>query len=543
VIDGGTGDPIPRARVRVISGPTPSAAVLTDGEGLFTVTGLPAGPANLMVEKATYMMGRIPDTNTATVRSRQQPIVLRDGQVLDNVTVRLFHGGAITGRILDAHGDPVENARITAARVIGATPRSSGVTQSNDLGEYRLPRLSPGRYIVQVRPQNNQMSFPEPMADVPLPQPIPTYYPGSLSVAQAQPITVRRGETLSGVDIMLVEGTPTLVTGTVVRSDGGAIANGNVTSRSVGSDALGGFDFGGGTGLRQGGSFQLTLPPGEYVLEANAQATIGPTRPSPEDQLSGSLRISVAGGAVEAVTIVVGRGATVSGRIAFEGTAPPPTTSASGGPSLFTYDGPGCRQGQMTSGADGTFKVEGLMGTCTLTPSIFGRWMVKSATIRGQSIVDQTLNFEAGQNYTDLQIVATDKLTELDLVVAGDDGQPTKEYVAIAFSVDKTKWNTQSRRLRIYSPPTQSMAQALAAQVPPGATAQSAAALAQQAGRFRGLPPGEYYVAAVDDIGTEEWQDPDVLARLAPNAARVTVTDDAPIEVPLRRVTLADVMR
>jgi hypothetical protein len=34
-----------------------------------------------------------------------------------------------------------------------------------------------------------------------------------------------------------------------------------------------------------------------------------------------------------------------------------------------------------------------------------------------------------------------------------------------------------------------------------------------------------------------------VLARLAPNAARVTVTDDAPIEVPLRRVTLADVMR
>jgi hypothetical protein len=346
------------------------------------------------------------------------------------------------------------------------------------------------------------------------------------------------------VDIMLVEGTPSLVTGTVVRADGGAVAGGSITSRSVGTESLGGFDFGGGTGLRQAGAFQLTLPPGEYVLEANVQGTIGPTRPSPDEQMAGSIRVSVGGGAVEAVTIVVGRGATVSGRITFEGTTSPPATpSTGGGPPLFYYDGPGCRQGQMTTAADGAFKVEGVMGTCMLAPSILGRWNVKSATIRGQSIADQVLNFEAGQSYTDLQIVVTDKLTQLDLQVAGDDGQPTKEYVAIAFPIDKAKWNTQSRRLRIYSPPTQSMAQALAAQAPPGVTAASVAELALQASRFRGLPAGEYYVVAVDDIGTEEWQDPDVLARLAPNAVRVTVTDEAPIEVPLRRVTRADVLR
>ena len=34
-----------------------------------------------------------------------------------------------------------------------------------------------------------------------------------------------------------------------------------------------------------------------------------------------------------------------------------------------------------------------------------------------------------------------------------------------------------------------------------------------------------------------------VLEKLAANALRVTVNDDAPIEVPLRRFSFADVMR
>ena len=218
-----------------------------------------------------------------------QPLVLRDGQLLENVTISLFHGGAIAGRIVDAHGDPVENAQVRAARVVrSGRPQTMGQVQSNDLGEYRLPRLQPGRYIVQVRPQPSQGfqgAFMEGgPADVPLPQPIPTYYPGALAISQAQPLTVARGETLSGVDIMLVEGTPSLVTGTVVRADGGPVAGGSVTSRVVGSEMSGGFDFGGGTGIRQGGVFQITLPPGE--VRARSQC--------PDDDADGA-RATIAG--------------------------------------------------------------------------------------------------------------------------------------------------------------------------------------------------------------------------------------------------------
>ena len=57
------------------------------------------------------------------------------------------------------------------------------------------------------------------------------------------------------------------------------------------------------------------------------------------------------------------------------------------------------------------------------------------------------------------------------------------------------------------------------------------------------LAPGEYYVIAVDDIDTEDTQDPAVLERLTSSAIRVVVTDEAPIEVPLRRFNFADVIR
>ena len=546
VVDGVTGDPIARARVRVMSGPTSSSPVLTDAEGLFAVTGLPSGGTGLMVEKATYIPSRIPDgPNNATVRTRMQPLMLRDGQVIDNLTIALFHGGAITGRILDAHGDPVENAQVRAARVVrGNRPQTMQQVQSNDLGEYRVPRLTPGRYIVQVRPQGQQGFYQDAApAEVPLPQPVPTYYPGALGLSEAQPLTVARGQTLSGMDITLIEGTPSLVTGTIVRADGGAVAGGSVTSRAVGTDSIGGFDFGGGTGVQQGGAFKLTLPPGDYVLEANVQSTMGPTRPSPDDQMSGTVRITVGGGAVEAVTIVAGKGATASGRIVFEGTTPAPASppTPTGAP-LFNPDGPGCRSGLATIAADWTFKVEGLLGTCGASPQqMFGRWTVKAVTFRGQNIMDQLLTFESGQHYNDVHVVVTDKRTQLDLVVAGDDGQPTREYVAIAFPVDKTKWTMQSRRVRIYTPSMQMNPMIGTPAGSPGASTN--AGPGTNPARFLGLAVGEYFLVAVDDIGTEEWQDPAVLERLSSSATRVTVTDEAPLEVPLRRVTLAEVMR
>ncbi len=555
VVDGVTGDPVARARVRLMSGPAgPRSPVLSDSMGAFAFMALPQGTYNLMVEKSTYLSGRYPEPS-GSIRARMKPLLLRDGQVTE-LTVPMFRGGAITGRVLDAHGDPVDLAQVRVLRVPrGGRVTSAGQAQTNDLGEYRVPRLQPGRYLVQVRPQMNQNYQDPNLTETPLPQPLPTFYPNAPGMSQAQPITVNRAETVPGVDLMLAEGVPTLVTGTVLRSDGEVASAGSVSTRVVGPDSVVGYDSAGGTGIGQGGAFRLTLAPGEYMLEAQVMTRQGPGV-GPNEQLFGSARINVGGGSVDNVTIMVGRGATASGRIVFEGSTPPPPSPGQANVPLYNPDGPGCRSAKATIAADWTFKVEGLSGTCGAQPmGMFGRWTLKAVTIRGQNLLDQLVTFETGQQYTNVQIVVTDKRTQMDLRVSGDDGQLTREYVALVFPLDKTKWTGPIRPVRTYAPPsmtamgtgptartaTTTTAAPIGSVV--GATLPSSMNMAGLQERITGLPAGEYYVIAIDDIEAEDTLDPAVLERLTSSAIRVTLTDEAPMEVPLRRFNLADVVR
>jgi hypothetical protein len=556
VVDGVTGYPVARARVRVMSGPGgPKPPVLTDSMGAFELTALPQGPCTLTVEKSTYLPGRFPEA-ARSVRARMQPLVLRDGQVIDDLSIPLFHGAAIAGRVLDAYGDPVDAAQVRVLRVPrGGRPTTAGQSQTNDLGEFRVPRLQPGRYLVQVRPQMNQNYQDPNVIEPPLPQPLPTYYPNALAMSQAQPITLNRGETIVGVEMMLAEGTPTIVTGVVLRSDGEAVNGGSVNARVSGVEAAGGFDNSGGTGLRPGGMFRLTLAPGEYTLEAQVMTRQGPGPIGPDDQLFGTTRINVGGGATEAVTITVGRGATASGRVVFEGSTPPPPSPGQARVPLYNPEGPGCRSAQATIAPDWTFKIEGLNGTCGAQPSgMFGRWTLKSVTFRGQNLMDQLVSFETGQQYTNVQIVVTDKRTQMDLRVSGDDGQPTREYVALVFPLDKTKWTGPVRQVRVHAPPPMTtmgtgpnarMMTTLAVPIGSvvGANPPNSMNMAGLQERISGLPAGEYYVIALDDIETEDSMDPGVLERLTSSAIRVTLTDEAPLEVPLRRFSLAEIMR
>ncbi len=162
--------------------------------------------------------------------------------------------------------------------------------------------------------------------------------------------------------------------------------------------------------------------------------------------------------------------------------------------------------------------------------------------------------------YSNVQVVVTDKRTQMDLHVSGDDGQPTREYVVLAFPIDKAKWDPRFRPVRTYTPPP--MASQASARPPAQGVAASATLTPIGPGgfggvsggvmsgmmmspqeRIAGLPPGEYYVIAIDDIEGEDSQDPAMLERLTSSAIRVVLTDEAPIEVPLRRFNLADVVR
>ena len=110
VVDGATGDArAARARALARSRADPRPPVLTDAEGAFELTALPAGNYSLQVEKSTYLTGAI--SRAAPVHPRQ--IDSRSSCATDKSSrtspFRIFHGAAIAGRVFDAHGDPVDH--------------------------------------------------------------------------------------------------------------------------------------------------------------------------------------------------------------------------------------------------------------------------------------------------------------------------------------------------------------------------------------------------------------------------------------------------
>ena len=538
IVDGLTGEPIPRARVRLMMPGVAHPIVLSGGEGEFVFEKLPAGSFSIGSDKATYLTGRLPDTEGRTMRSVMRPRRIADGEALDNVVLKMYRSGAISGRVLDAFGDPVEYASVSAMRVVaGGKPEMRQGTQTNDLGEFRLSRLQSGSYIVAVGPRRYP---PEemPAETEPKPQPVPTYYPGSTSLDQAQPIVLERGQSLAGLDIVLAEGMLVTVNGVVLRRDGEPVTGAFVNARSAGRM---GMMSGGGAGVRPDGTFRLSLPPGEHVLEAHlAQRGNAPARP--ETQQTGIVRVSLGGSPVESVTIVVGPAATASGRVIFEGTTPPPATPPNEvGLPLGSDDGD-CRFGQARVSADWTFKVDSLVGTC-MPPSrlTFGRWTLKAATRGNQDLLEKPLTFEPGQHLDGVQLVFTDRKSEVLFRVSDGQGTPTTEYVVLVFSTDKARWENRSggAAQTFMLPPIELMRE-MERVAPPQAPRMPPEQMRREA---LDVSPGEYYVVALDDISYEDTRSPAVLERLASSAIRVSVTEGSSVEAVLRRLELAQVMR
>lgn len=507
VIDAATGSPVARARVRVLG--QQSQPVLTGLDGRFVFTGVSQGALTLAVEKATYTPAQYPQGGR-TLRTMRRPLHVTDGAVVDNVTIPLYRVNAIAGRVLDVHGDPVDYAHVRVVRVDGPRgPQVVSGASTNELGEFRAGRIEPGTYVLQAVPHDRGWELP---GDA---QPIPTFHPAALSIDQAQRFAIHRGQSIADLDVVLLEGTPNVVTGTVVDSLGQPVKTGHVNARSVG-EGLGGWSTG-GAGIKPDGTFQLKLAAGEYMLEAQGVRSSPPESSRPdEDAHSGSARASVTGGPLD-VVIRVGPPSAISGSIVFDGTGTLPDPKqvqlhANGGESG------NCRSGRMEVKADWTFTINGVAGACTFDGGGMA-WRLRSIVVGQQDFAGRSLPMESGQELRGVKVILSDRRSGVRLHVAAEQGQPTREYVAIVFSTDKERWKNGWNYVRTYVPPANELL------TPPTSKPD-----------MMDLLPGDYFVVAVDDIEAEDARNPAVLEKLAAYATRVTVVDGAQTDVALTRL-------
>jgi hypothetical protein len=546
VVDGITGVPLPRTRVR-INGGGPRPSVTTDASGNFVFSRLPAGPYTVIVEKSGYQSGAYPERGRG-MRPTTKPLVIQEGQALDPISISLYRGGVIAGRVLDGNGEPVESAQVRAFNVpraaAGSRPQPGNGTTTNDLGEFRLARLETGSYFLMAVPQ--RMAVPdEPGPDgkpQPQPQPAPAYYPNVVAIDQAQSIPVQRGQTVSGIDITMGEVFMGVVAGTVIDPSGQPVTrNTQIAITTIENSGFGG--SGTTTSLRPDGTFRARVAPGDYVIEARFTPTTD--TPGGEHDMVGRESVTITSGGSETLLITLGAGATASGRVVFDGSSPPPQNLGQVRVPLQATNGRGCTARPAQIAPDWSFSVEGLIGTCRSQPFGLGRWMLKAVLHQGEDLLDRSVTFKPGQQYRDVQVVFTDRRSEIVFRVSAEGGQTTREYVAVVFPADPARWaaNPGSSAARAFVPPqidTPIMDTPAPAGVP---TARAPAMPPPRREAMSGIRPGEYFAIAVDNMEYEDMRDPAVLKKLAEVASPFTLGDGVTIEVPLRRVNFADVMR
>lgn len=230
----GTGAPIGGAQVMMVrewSGPPPSGMpgertpqATTDASGRFDFRGVAPGRYRFHAQRTGFAISMGPDAFPAAVEV--------SGNV-DTVEIVLTRGGVLVGRVLDASGEPVANAMVSAMRDIPRSPaRAAGAppfalprlmaagpgSQTDDLGEFRLHSLAAGEYVVRVmaRPFEHSSVAPDGRATTL----VPTYAPGTIDPDAADRVTVQSGVTTTVGDIRVVSAPAFRISGTVVDAAG-----------------------------------------------------------------------------------------------------------------------------------------------------------------------------------------------------------------------------------------------------------------------------------------------------------------------------------
>jgi len=490
-----TGKPVRGVDVRVEGGDLPRFEprwALTDGDGRYEIQGLKAGRYVLSAQRSGYLApGSSPDTLHPVDLSESSP------QKIDLVLKR---PAVITARITDQFGEAVRGIRVfpyqrrfvNGRRQMSAVP-GAAASVTDDRGETRIFGLPAGEYYLAATPGFTEQWRGE----------AETFHPGTLSAADAQAVRLEAGEELF-VTFPIARAKLASISGQIITSTGQPLA---APFASLAHPAL----MGGSSRrltLAADGSFrEENLPPGEWVIQIN----------EPE---YGQTRVRLFGDDVSGVVVTTRKAAAVRGRVTFEG-GPPPKESIEIGVA-FDGTGPilGLSPGNLRSGGHlGTIEVTPddrwafeaqISGTGVMRVRRAPNWLLKAVKVDGEDVTDTLLDFGSAYDGKSVEVVLTQRRTEVNGTVADDRGQTLRDYLVVVFPQDEGQWTPSSRFIATTRP--------------------------DQRGGYAisGLPPGAYRVVAVDSLEPGSERDPETLKRLVDSATELTLSEGETRSLNLR---------
>lgn len=515
VVSATTGEPLKKAHLYL----RPMGAVngipygtVTDSSGRFTFDNVDPGRYNFTATRNGYVMqGYSPQGGT----NRNAMLTLANGQTLKEVVFKLTPQGVITGRVVDEDGEPLANVMIQCMTFGYQRGRrqlmpSNGMN-TNDLGEFRLHGLRPGKYIISATYRSPDMYMPverivgSPQAAQAADEGYAmTYYPNTTSAESASRIEIVPGAVIQGIDMRLVRTRTVRIKGHITTgfaTKGRRNANVMLMSRDgVGFGAPRAFV----RPMDGQGNFEMRgVAPGSYILSANYI----------EDSKAYSARmpIEVGNSNIEGIELTLAPPAEIQGRIVIEDNGD--LKAASVNVNLMPRS-PGPIMGGVGSpvGDKLVFKLS------NVTPdpydvSVYGlpeNFYIKSIRMGDQDVTDTGVDFTQGVPAGEMTVVLNPNGGQIEGTVQNSSSQP-------AAGVTVTLIPDASHRSVAWLYKSTST---------------------DQNGHFtmKGVRPGDYKLYAWEEIEPGAYQDPEYVKPYESAGEALSVKESAHENVQLKVV-------
>lgn len=497
VVHAQTGEPLRKVNLtlRRTAREAVSLVCTSDQDGRFVFENVEPGTYQLTAERPGFLRQAygargLPYSGT--------PITLTAGQQIRDLEFKLLPQGVISGRVVDEEGEPVPRAQVMAMRVGGGRIRSlpGGGGSTNDVGEFRIAGLAPGRYRVQAMPIPARF-FGETVRpgnpNAPEEGFVATYYPSATDPEAAAAIEVGAGQEVPGITIQLRKGPLYRIHGKVT----GLTAERPASQLRVTlmprrrDEPIMGPLGGRGTSIEADGSFLLTqVQPGSYYLTVM-------TFPG-RMQALGRVPVEITGSDLRDVVVPLGATVTVSGAVRVEGQ--PKADFGTARVGLMPVEGIAFNASSAEVKADGSFQLEGVLGdryTITLMGGPENTY-VKSVRMGGREVPEQELDLSHAEGSVQLEVVLSPKAAAVEGTVAEADKPAPGAYVLL-----------------------------VPERLPAGREWLWRSATSDQNGRFefRSLRPGEYKLYAFEDPEPAYARDAEALKPFEQKAVKVTVKE------------------
>jgi hypothetical protein len=460
---------------------------VTDSNGRFQLKGLAPARYRLLVSRNSFVTQQYGQRRTGGPGST---LSLSPGQEMNDLLFRMIPSAVIAGRVSNEDGEPLPNAEVTALREAyyeGARKlEPQAFSQTNDLGEYRLFGLGPGRYFVKVaykfgvqtKFENNAHLRAE---DNSVQGYVPEYYPGSPELSKATSLTVKAGEEVSRIDLTLrpinVFSVRGHVDNTVDKKKGvGAVLELVPRSSSI---TWGRFETQQIFIQKLDGSFEFSdVLPGSYVIAVQW--------PDQDKTYFTRRNVDVGNADVEGVLLTIAPGILINGHVTWDGK---PTLESdelnvylrSAVSGSIILNGEGAKVSE-----DGVFSLKNVWEDTyrLLTYGESPDCYLKSVRYGTSNALEDGFTVQGGSDAT-LEVTLSSRGARVLGTVTDMDGLPPAGVWAVLVPEEAYRGQMQ-----MYKETT-----------------------TDQYGHFelRGIPPGDYKLFSWDQVENGAWQDPEFL--------------------------------